>query len=129
MWAIVHQPLFDKSPSAVNVGKVENLDFGSDAARLHLRREVFHQCRVIFINDRREVHRAGRQRSHVWFEIEARAACGLIASTTAGGELHDHVRTMFTDARLDGGKPFRIGRRAFIIIADVDVHERVSARV
>ena len=33
---------------------------------------------------------------------------------------------MFTDARLDGGKPFRIGGRAFIIIAHVDVHERGS---
>ena len=81
---------------------------------------------AVLVDDGREVDRAGRERRHVGPQIERAAALRRVASTTAGRELHDHVGTVFTDARLNGGKPFPIKAGLFIIITHVDVHERGS---
>ena len=51
------------------------------------------------------------------------AARALVAPAPAGGELHNHPRAMFADARLHLRKLAGIGRGRFIPIAHVNVDE------
>ena len=106
------------------MGQIEDLDLGPNAVLLHLRGELLDQRGVVFVDDRREVDRAGRERGHVGLEIERRAARGGVAPAPARGELHDHPRTMLLDALLDGREARRVGGRALVVVADVDVDER-----
>ena len=65
MRSLVDQAFVQQSSRRMDVGKVEDLDFRPDAEIAHLKREVFHQAGVIFVDDRRKIHRPGREGRHI----------------------------------------------------------------
>jgi hypothetical protein len=78
----------------------------------------------VFIDDAGKVHRSGGQRSHVGLQVKRAAARRWISATTPGRELDDDARTMLADPLLHPSEQRRIGRRTFVGITYMDVHER-----
>jgi hypothetical protein len=120
---LVYEALINQSPRAVDVGQIKNLNLGPDRVPVHLGREVADQHGRILVHDAREVHRAGGKRGRVGPQVEGIAACALIAAAATRGELNDHAWTVLLDAGLDRGKKRRVGGRAFIGVAHVDINE------
>ena len=56
VWAVIDNAAINKQTSAVNHGKVKDLDFRSDTMLLHGRRKLVDQRWRIFVDDRGEIH-------------------------------------------------------------------------
>ena len=100
MWPLIHQPGVDQPARTVDVTEVKQLDLRPDPVRLHARSQVGDQPRRVFVHDRREIDRPGRERRHVRRQIERVAPRRLVPPPPTGAELHDHARAMPAHALL-----------------------------
>ena len=123
---LLEQPLLHQTGCVVQHREIENFYLGLDSVLQHGPRQAFDKLGRVLVNIGRKVDRAGGKRRHVRPQVEHRASRGLIAAATAGRELDDHSGAMLAHALLHGTVERRIGRRRFIGIAHVDVHERRS---
>src|ERR1700730_11617615 len=102
---------------------VEHLDLWLYIAGEHRACEVLHELRRILVDLLGEVYRAGRERRHIRLEVEHFPALALLASAPAGRELDDHAGTVSRHALLHSAEQGRIGTRALVGIANVDVND------
>jgi len=117
------QPAIDESPRVVKHRQIEDLDLRLDVELAHLQGEVVDQLRRIFIDDRREIDRAGGERGHVRTVDEAQSALGRATPATSRRELHDHAGTVLADAVLNRGVALGVGGRPPHLVAHVDVDQ------
>jgi len=102
---------------------VEHLDLWLYIAGEHRACEVLHELRRILVDLLGEVYRAGRERRHIRLEVEHFPALALLAPASARRELDDHAGTVIRHALLHSAEQGRIGTRALVGIANVDVND------
>ena len=59
--AIIDQSEVDELSRAINMRKVEHLDFRQNSVLLHLSRKTLNEARRVFVDDAREIHRSRGQ--------------------------------------------------------------------
>ncbi len=89
--------------------EIEDLDLRLDTALDHLAGHGLDELRMIVVDLRSEVYRAGRQRRHLRVQRQRPGPLRRIAAPAAGGELDDHPRAGFPDAVADGRKAPDVG--------------------
>jgi hypothetical protein len=122
--AIVDEPKVDKFARAVDVGQIEDFDLWQNAMFLKLRRQRLNKGRRVFVDNGRKVYGSGGKRSHVGLEEQRTAPCRRVTAASAGRELHNDAWTQRADALLHLSEKRRVGRRAFIRVADVYMDKR-----
>ena len=92
-------------------------------------REILDELRRVLVDLVGEIHRAGGERGHVGLEVSIAATLVLAAAAAAGRELDDHAGAVLAHALLHLREQLRIGRRAFVLVAHMDVHQRGAGLV
>src|SRR6516165_1044375 len=88
---------------------------------------MLNQSSAVFIDNRRKVHRSGREGGHVGLQIERRPTRRRIAAASSGRELNDHPRTMLLNALLHLRKALGIGGWRFVVVSNVNMRKRCAS--